>query len=74
MIRVRLLADGVTEIRLVDDDGAVEAIVELTRPAYHALLISYLMRWQEDCRRLEAVQPVECVVLAFPAPTSEASA
>jgi hypothetical protein len=64
MIRRKMLADGVMEIRLIGDDGELEAIVELTRPADHSLLIAHLLDWQEEARRAAAA-PVQCRVLPF---------
>ena len=65
MVTRKMLADGVMEIRLVGDDGELEAIVELTRPADHSGLIAHLLDWQEEARRA-AASPVRCRVLAFP--------
>lgn len=65
MLRRRMLADGVMEIRLIGDDGELDAIVELTRPADHSLLIAHLLDWQEEARRV-AVAPAQCRVLPFP--------
>jgi hypothetical protein len=65
MIRRKMLADGVMEIRLIGDDGELDAIVELTRPADHSLLIAHLLDWQDEARRVAAV-PVQCRVLPFP--------
>lgn len=76
MIRTKLLADGVMEIRLTGEDGELDAIVEVTRPADHALLIGHLLDWQEEARAA-AASPVQCRVLEFPdramAPFLEAS-
>jgi hypothetical protein len=66
MIRTKMLSDGVMEIRLVGADGDLDAIVELTRPAYHGLLVAYLLRWQDDCARLEALPPTCAAVVPFP--------
>lgn len=66
MITTKLLADGVTEIRLTGDDGELDAIVEVTRPAYHASLSAYLVKWQRECADLESAPPSDCRVLPFP--------
>lgn len=72
MVRTRLLADGVMEIRLIGDDGQLDAIVEVTRPAYHGLLVDYLARWQRECREIEgSSQHAGSSVLQFPALASD---
>jgi hypothetical protein len=65
MIRRKMLADGVMEIRLIGDDGELDAIVELTRPTSHALLIAHLLAFQDEVRAEEACSPSECRVLPF---------
>jgi hypothetical protein len=60
------LADGVMEIRLIGDDGELDAVVELTRPAYHVGLVARLLSWQDECRELDAAPPGSVEVLAFP--------
>jgi hypothetical protein len=74
MIRTRVLADGVMEIRLVGDDGNLDAIVELTRPAYHGLLVAYLLRWQDECQQLESEPPACEAVIRFPCPVPSSKA
>lgn len=64
MILRKMLADGVMEIRLIGDDGELEVVVELTRPADHSLLIAHLLDWQEEAR-VAAASPVQCRVLEF---------
>ena len=67
MIRTKMLADGVMEIRLIGDDGKLDAVVELTRPSDHSLLIAHLLDWQDECReRAAAFAHVEPRVLPFP--------
>lgn len=53
MIRTKLLADGVMEIRLIGMDGELDAIVEVTRPSCHGLLIAHLLQWQDECAEAE---------------------
>lgn len=65
MVERKWLADGVMEIRLVGDDGELDAIVELTRPTYHALWISYLEQAQEDVAALEVSPTSSGRVLPF---------
>lgn len=54
MIRTKMLADGVMEIRLIGDDGELDAIVELTRPTHHALLVAHLLDFQAEVAASEA--------------------
>jgi hypothetical protein len=48
MVQTKMLADGVMEIRLVGDDGELEAIVELTKPTHHARLVAHLLDFQAE--------------------------
>jgi hypothetical protein len=67
MIRTKMLADGVMEIRLIGDDGELDAIVELTRPTFHSLYVAHLLVAQDEIREAESSALVGCgVVLAFP--------
>jgi hypothetical protein len=54
MIQTKLLADGVMEIRLIGDDGQLDAIVELTRPTHHALFVAHLLDFQAEVAASEA--------------------
>jgi hypothetical protein len=68
MIRRKMLADGVMEIRLIGDDGKLDAIVELTRPTHHALLIAHLLAFQDEVSAEDTLsEPSQCRVLEFPA-------
>lgn len=66
MIRRKMLADGAMEIRLIGDDGELEAILELTKPTHHALFAAHLLDAQAEIRDREAGEPVDCQVIAFP--------
>lgn len=66
MIQTKRLADGVMEIRVIGDDGELDAIVEVTRPSCHGLLISHLCQWQDEVRQIESRAPSEGQLLEFP--------
>lgn len=72
-VQTKLLGDGV-EIRLIGEDGQIDAVVEVTRPAYHGLLVSYLLRWQRECALLESAPPSCERVIQFPTRRSSGAA
>lgn len=58
-----MLADGVMEIRLIGEDGQLDFVGELSRPAYHALLIAKLLDWQSECHPIGAANnPTETLL------------
>ena len=71
---MRKLADGVMEIRLIGDDGQLDAILELTRPSHHALYAGHLLAAQDEIRDLESSPQPACVVLEFPTDRAARSA
>lgn len=61
----RWLADGVMEIRLVGDDGELDAIVELTRPTEHAVYAACLLAVQREIAERQAA-PQAGRLIRFP--------
>jgi hypothetical protein len=72
MIERKLLADGWMEIRLLDDNGELEAIMEL-KPTHHGAYAEALLRTQAEIRDRETGPPCACRVIAFPSAIREPS-
>lgn len=66
MVTTERSSDGTIEIRLYDEDVQLDAVVNLSRPAYHALLCAYLLEWQKECREIEAAPRGVPSVIPFP--------
>lgn len=66
MVERKWLADGVMEIRLIGEDGQLDAIVELTRPTHHAVYVAYLEAAQAAVIARESSPPRGGRVLEFP--------
>lgn len=67
------LADGVMEIRVIGDDGELDAIVELTRPSEHAVYAAHLLAAQREIADRQAA-PQSGQVIRFPVERVLASA
>lgn len=72
MVERKWLADGVMEIRLIGDDGELDAIVELTRPTHHAVYAAHLLAAQREIADRQAA-PQSGHVIRFPVERAQAS-
>jgi hypothetical protein len=61
----RCVGDELT-IEMVDDEGDAFLTVTVHKPTFHALLIDYLMRFEEEVTELESGPRHPMPVLQFP--------